>query len=80
MHDKLLITLAKGTLALAPSRNSTNTGLMKIPMKLPNAELKIAAASFPPTAFVSITAEETGGGMHERTVKPFRRWAEMSVR
>jgi hypothetical protein len=34
-----------------------------IPKKLPNAELKIAAASFPPTALVKITAEETGGGI-----------------
>ena len=36
----------------------------------PNAELKIAAASLPPTAFVRITAEETGGGIHETTVSP----------
>jgi len=36
---------------------------MMIPRKLPNAELKIAAASFPPTALVKITAEETGGGI-----------------
>lgn len=33
------------------------------PRMLPKAELKIAAASFPPTALVKITADETGGGM-----------------
>jgi hypothetical protein len=36
----------------------------------PKAELKIAAASFPPTAFVKITADETGGGIQETTVSP----------
>lgn len=36
----------------------------------PKAELKIAAASFPPTAFVKMTADETGGGMQETTVSP----------
>lgn len=38
----------------------------------PKAELKIAAASFPPTAFVKITADETGGGIQETTVRPER--------
>ena len=36
---------------------------MKTPMKLPMAELNMAAASFPPTALVKITADETGGGI-----------------
>jgi hypothetical protein len=36
---------------------------MTMPRKLPITELKTAAASFPPTAFVKITAEETGGGI-----------------
>lgn len=30
---------------------------------LPKAELKIAAASFPPIDLVRITADDTGGGM-----------------
>lgn len=34
-----------------------------MPRKLPKAELKTAPASLPPTALVSITAVETGGGM-----------------
>lgn len=34
-----------------------------IPIKLPKIELNTAAASFPPIAFVIMTAEETGGGM-----------------
>ena len=54
-----------------------------IPKKLPIAELKIAAAcnkyvtiadeatptSFPPTDFVRMTADETGGGIHPTTCK-----------
>lgn len=35
--------------------------------KLPKAELKMAAASLPPTALVSMTAEETGGGIQPTT-------------
>lgn len=38
-----------------------------IPRKLPKAELNIAAASFPPTALVRMTADETGGGMQPTT-------------
>ena len=43
---------------------------MKIPRKLPKAELNIAPASFPPMAFVKITADETGGGMQATTNIP----------
>ena len=43
---------------------ATTTELTK---KLPKAELKMAAASFPPTALVSMTADETGGGMQPTT-------------
>lgn len=39
-------------------------GVKMIPRRLPRAELKIAAASFPPIDLVRITAEETDGGMH----------------
>ena len=54
-----------------PRNTSSRKGVTNIPRKLPNAELKIAAASFPPTAFVSITADETGGGIHPTTNSPF---------
>lgn len=43
-----------------------------MPKKLPKAELNIAAASFPPTALVKITAEDTGGGMQPTVCKPFK--------
>ena len=33
-----------------------------MPKMLPKAELKTAAASLPPVAWVRMTAEETGGG------------------
>lgn len=46
---------------------------MNIPKKLPTAELNIAAASFPDTAFVNMTADDTGGGMHPNTNSPCRR-------
>lgn len=46
----------------------SNNGVKKIPKKLPTAELKIAAASFPPTDLVNITAEDTGGGMHPTVI------------
>ena len=36
--------------------------MTKIPKMLPKAELKTAAASLPPVAWVRMTAEETGGG------------------
>lgn len=38
-------------------------GVSTIPIRHPNTELKIAAASFPPTALVRMTADDTGGGM-----------------
>ena len=40
-------------------------GVNIIPSILPRTELNIAAASFPPTALVRITADDTGGGMHD---------------
>jgi len=49
-------------------------GVIKMPRKLPNAELKMAPASFPPTARVRITAEDTGGGMHAMTCSLRARW------
>ena len=49
---------------------SNKIGVKTIPINDPKAELKIAAASLPPTAFVKITAEETGGGIQETTVNP----------
>lgn len=42
---------------------NTNT----LTRKLPKAELKIAAASLPPTALVRMTAEDTGGGIQPTT-------------
>lgn len=41
--------------------------MVEFTRKLPKAELNIAPASFPPTALVSMTADETGGGMHPTT-------------
>lgn len=49
-----------------------------MPRKLPNAELKMAAASFPPAAFVRITADDTGGGMHDST-RRLRRGRQVAV-
>ena len=60
---------------------NNSIGVTTIPIKLPAAELKIAAAydiimtqyktvintSLPPTALVKITADDTGGGMHPTT-------------
>ena len=63
---------AKGTADEEPRNTSSKNGVTNIPRKLPNAELKIAAASFPPTAFVRITAEDTGGGIQPTTRRPFR--------
>ena len=45
-------------------------GVNRMPVNEPKAELKLAAASFPPADFVRMTADETGGGMHETTVMP----------
>lgn len=45
------------------TKNSKAIGVKIIPRKLPTTELNIATASFPPTLFVKITADETGGGM-----------------
>ena len=53
-----------------PIRASKSIGVKTIPIKEPKAELKMAAASLPPTAFVKITAEDTGGGIQETTVIP----------
>jgi hypothetical protein len=39
-----------------------------IPIRHPNTELKTAAASFPPTAFVRMTADDTGGGMQPTVI------------
>ena len=49
------------------TNNKSNNGVTVIPKKLPKAELKIAAASFPPMALAIITADETGGGMQPTT-------------
>ena len=54
---------------LLPMKISNKAGDKNMPKKLPKAELKIAAASFPPIAFVKITAEDTGGGIHDKTTK-----------
>ena len=53
-----------------PISANNRIGVKIIPINEPNAELKIAAASLPPTAFVKITADDTGGGIHETTVRP----------
>jgi len=45
----------------------TCTATLFLTKKLPSAELKMAAASLPPTALVRMTAEETGGGMQPTT-------------
>lgn len=45
------------------TRNNRIVGVTNIPKKLPTTEMKMAEASLPPTAFVKITAEDTGGGM-----------------
>ncbi len=51
---------------------SSSAGVTNTPSTLPSAELNTAAASFPPTARVRMTAEETGGGMHDKVVNPER--------
>lgn len=61
-----------GTADEDPRNKSSNNGVMIIPRKLPKAELKIAAASFPPTALVRITADDTGGGIQPTVCKPFK--------
>jgi hypothetical protein len=63
-------TLVNGTVDEDPIITYSSMGVTTIPRKLPNAELNIAAASFPPTALVRITAEDTGGGMQPTTLKP----------
>lgn len=45
------------------TRNNRIVGVTNIPKKLPTTEINMAEASLPPTAFVKITAEDTGGGM-----------------
>ena len=56
-------SLQVSTSSVSPAHARTK-GLTK---KLPRAELKMAPASFPPTALVRMTAEETGGGIHPTT-------------
>jgi hypothetical protein len=43
-------------------------GVSIIPIRHPSTELKTAAASFPPTVLVRITAEDTGGGMQPTVI------------
>ena len=50
-------------------------GVRKMPRMLPKAELKRAAASLPPAAWVRMTAEETGGGRQLRVTN--LRWRKM---
>lgn len=61
---KMLPTAAS---ELTPTRDSRSRGVTKMPKNDPKAELKMAAASLPPTARVRITAEDTGGGMQAIT-------------
>lgn len=51
------------------TKSSKQSGVIIMPRKLPRAELKIAPASLPPTAFVKITAVETGGGITLTVIK-----------
>ena len=53
-----------------PINANNNIGVNTMPMNEPKAELKIAAASFPPADLVRITADDTGGGIHDTTVMP----------
>lgn len=59
------------------TRNNRIVGVTNIPKKLPTTEINMAEASLPPTAFVKITAEDTGGGMQltvanlRNNIKPF---------
>lgn len=69
----------KGTEEDEPRKSSSSNGVTTMPKKLPNAELNIAAASFPPTALVKITAEDTGGGMQPTVCKPFKSHSLMDV-
>jgi hypothetical protein len=43
-------------------------GVSTIPIRHPNTELKTAAASFPPTALVRMTADDSGGGMQPTVI------------
>ena len=61
-HDCHLAIVVVRTCVVHTIKNN-EIGVMKTPKKLPRTELNTAAASFPPTAFVSITAEDTGGGI-----------------
>ena len=69
-----------GTFDETPTIKNSNNGVINIPRKLPNAELKIAAASFPPIALVIITADETGGGIHPTMRIPFKSQEFMLVK
>lgn len=56
--------------AVDPEKYSSKIGDIMIPIKLPKIELNTAAGSFPPIAFVIMTAEDTGGGMQLTVSKP----------
>lgn len=60
--DKWFCILLKYCLFIL-TRNNRIVGVTNIPKKLPTTEINMAEASLPPTAFVKITAEDTGGGM-----------------
>ena len=59
-HDCHLAIVVVRTYVVHTIKNN-EIGVMKTPKKLPRTELNTATASFPPTAFVNITAEDTGG-------------------
>jgi hypothetical protein len=50
------------------TKNRRVKGVSMIPIRHPNTELKTAVASFPPTALVRITADDTGGGMQPTVI------------
>jgi len=73
--ESVFIIFIIGTAPDTPTSINNNAGVTKIPMKLPNAELKIAPASLPPIDFVMITADETGGGIQATTKIPRKRYS-----
>lgn len=48
----------------------SSRGVTRMPRRLPTVELKMAAASLPPTTEVRMTALDTGGGMQATTRRP----------
>lgn len=54
-------------------------GVTKMPRKLPNAELNMAAASLPPAARVRMVADDTGGGIQPTIIMPRSRRGCISV-